>query len=304
MMLMQRNLAQVDTTATVHETAVIGEGTTVWGNSYIGKGAKIGKHCTIGRTVEIGAGVTIGDNCKIEAGAQVHPGWTIGDNVFIGPCAVFCNDNDPQAVRGADNPFEPLFGYVWDGATICANCTIIGGITIGEKAKVWPGAVVTKSIPEAHSAVIPAAENKLRFVPDDEVDECIQQIAEKQFRMKQIENASKFIRLLYGRRLAKEHNNLSGETEDIIRKLGMHPELRKKLRYGYRGRTEAPVDTYEEQLAKAEARLKRLENPSWFACGFYPERVRDEYNGILDEIDVLRKKLGLPMDMRLRMAIR
>ena len=162
MMLMQRNLAQVDTTATVHETAVIGEGTTVWGNSYIGKGAKIGKHCTIGRTVEIGAGVTIGDNCKIEAGAQVHPGWTIGNNVFIGPCAVFCNDNDPQAVRGADNPFIPLNGLVGAGVTICANCTIIGGLVIGDNAKVWPGAVVTLDVPAQHSARAIPAENKVR----------------------------------------------------------------------------------------------------------------------------------------------
>jgi NDP-sugar pyrophosphorylase family protein len=152
----------IDPTATVHATATVGRGTKVWGNAYIGPGAVVGEDCTIGRTVEIGAGVVIGDRCKIEAGAQVHPGWTLAAEVFVGPCAVFCNDNAPQAVRPPDAPFVALQGLVGRGAVVCANCTIIGGLSIGAGAKVWPGATVTNDVPEAHSARTPVAVNKER----------------------------------------------------------------------------------------------------------------------------------------------
>jgi carbonic anhydrase/acetyltransferase-like protein (isoleucine patch superfamily) len=155
-------LAYIDPTATVDATATVGRGTKVWGNAYIGPGAVVGEDCMIGRTVEVGAGVTIGDRCKLEAGCQVHPGWTLADEVFVGPCAVFCNDNAPQAVRPTDAPFVPLQGRVDAGAVICANCTIIGGLTIGAGAKVWPGATVTGDVPAAYSARTPVAENRER----------------------------------------------------------------------------------------------------------------------------------------------
>jgi UDP-2-acetamido-3-amino-2,3-dideoxy-glucuronate N-acetyltransferase len=155
--------AYIDPTATVHPTATVGCGTKVWGNAYIGPGAVVGEDCMVGRTVEVGAGVVIGDRCKLEAGCQVHPGWTLAEEVFVGPCAVFCNDNAPQAVRAPDAPFVPLEGRVGAGAVICANCTIIGGLTIGAGAKVWPGATVTGDVPAAYSARTPVAVNKQRL---------------------------------------------------------------------------------------------------------------------------------------------
>jgi len=259
-MLAQWNLAMVDTTATVHETAIIGEGTTIWGNSYIGKGATIGKHCTIGRTVEIGAGVTIGDNCKVEAGAQVHPGWTIGDNVFIGPCAVFCNDNDPQAVRGADNPFVPLNGLVGAGVTICANCTIIGGLIIGDNAKVWPGAVVTRDVPAQHSARAIPAENKYRE-PKQVACEC--KSCDETPTGKQVDEF---------KRIAV---NLIMENLELT-----------------------------QQLIEKEKRVKQLSDPSPWACMTRGHDIETEYNKLLDEIFAIRKKLGLPPELRNRMWIR
>ena len=160
--------ARIDPTATVHETATIGEGTKVWGNAYIGRGAIIGKGCVIARSVEIGPNVVVGDLCKIEAGAQVHEGVTLGEGVFVGPAVVFCNDNDPKAVRTPDDPFVPLETVVEDGAVICANATLIAGLRIGRNAKVWPGAVVTSDVPAVHSARSVPALCKPRRVTDHE----------------------------------------------------------------------------------------------------------------------------------------
>ena len=137
----------VDPTACVHPTARIGAGTKIWGNAYVGRNAVIGESCIIARNVEVGPNVVIGDRCKLESGCQVHEGWVLGDGVFIGPQAVLCNDNDPKAVRTAENPFTPLAAVIEDEATVCANATLIAGLTIGARAKVWPGAVVTRDVP-------------------------------------------------------------------------------------------------------------------------------------------------------------
>lgn len=130
----------------------IGEGTVV--RDYVNLfGCKIGKNCKIGAYVEIGRGVVIGDNCKIEAYAFIPPGVTIEDDVFVGPHACFTNDRHPSAV----GEWEITPTMVKRGASIGANATIICGITIGEKALVGAGAVVTKDVPPGATVVgIPA----------------------------------------------------------------------------------------------------------------------------------------------------
>lgn len=120
----------------------IGEGTVV--RDYVNLfGCKIGRNCKIGAYAEIGRGVVIGDNCKIEAYAFIPPGVTIEDDVFVGPHVCFTNDKHPSAV----GEWEVSPTLVRKGASIGANSTIICGVTIGEKALVGAGAVVTKDVP-------------------------------------------------------------------------------------------------------------------------------------------------------------
>lgn len=120
----------------------IGEGTVV--RDYVNLfGCKIGKNCKIGAYAEIGRGVVIGDNCKIEAYAFIPPGVTIEDDVFVGPHACFTNDKVPRAV--GEWGITPT--RVKKGASICANATVVCGITIGENAIIGAGAVATKDVP-------------------------------------------------------------------------------------------------------------------------------------------------------------
>ena len=144
--------AYIDPTASVHPTARIGRGTKVWGNAYIGRGAVVGRDCVIARAVEIGPEVAIGHGCKLEAACQVHQGVGLGNAVFVGPAAVFCNDNDPRAAREPEDPFVPKHTIVGDGAVICAHAVVIAGMTIAAGTKVWPGGVVTHDVPAGHSA--------------------------------------------------------------------------------------------------------------------------------------------------------
>lgn len=79
----------------------------------------------------------------VKNGVQVWDGLRIDDDVFIGPNVTFTNDKFPCSK--AD--FELLFTRVARGATIGANATILPGLTIGEKAMVGAGSVVTKDVP-------------------------------------------------------------------------------------------------------------------------------------------------------------
>lgn len=121
----------------------IGEGTRIWQFCVIMPGAKIGAGCNICAHVLIENDVVVGDNVTVKSGVQLWDGMRIEDNVFIGPNATFTNDLFPRSKE----PYQILKTIIKAGATIGANATIIPGITVGEKAMVGAGAVVTKDVP-------------------------------------------------------------------------------------------------------------------------------------------------------------
>lgn len=121
----------------------IGSGTRIWQFCVVFAGAKIGANCDICAQVLIENDVVIGDNVTIKSGVQIWNGIRIEDNVMIGPNATFTND----LFHRSKEPFQLLETIVKTGASIGANATILPGITIGEKAMVGAGAVVTKDVP-------------------------------------------------------------------------------------------------------------------------------------------------------------
>lgn len=121
----------------------IGEGTRIWQFCVVFAGAKIGANCNICAQVLIENDVVIGDNITIKSGVQLWDGIRIEDNVFIGPNATFTNDVFPRSKE----PYQVLRTIIKAGATIGANATILPGVTIGEKAMVGAGSVVTKDVP-------------------------------------------------------------------------------------------------------------------------------------------------------------
>ncbi len=124
------------------ENADIGENTVIRDYCNI-FGCKIGDNCKIAAFVEIQKNVSIGDKCAIEAFVFIPSGVTIEDEVFIGPNVTFTNDLKPRAV----NPdWKEIPTTVKKGASIGAGSTIVCGITIGKKAMVAAGSVVTKDV--------------------------------------------------------------------------------------------------------------------------------------------------------------
>jgi len=125
------------------QTQDIGENTNIWQFCVILKNAKIGSNCNINAHVFIENDVIIGDNVTIKCGVQVWDGITLEDNVFVGPNVTFTNDFLP---RSKQYPKEFLKTTIKKGASIGANSTIVGGITIEEYAMIGAGSVVTKNV--------------------------------------------------------------------------------------------------------------------------------------------------------------
>jgi len=121
----------------------IGENTNIWQFCVVLKNAKIGNNCNINAGVLIENDVIIGNNVTIKSGVQVWDGITLEDNVFIGPNVTFTNDFLP---RSKQYPKEFLTTTIKKSASIGANSTIVGGITIGEYSMIGAGSVVTKDI--------------------------------------------------------------------------------------------------------------------------------------------------------------
>lgn len=130
--------------ADVHSTS-IGKGTKIWQFCVILENAVIGKNCNINAQVLIENDVIIGDNVTIKPGVQIWDGTRIEDDVFLGPNCTLTNDLMP---RSKEYPTKFIGITVKRGASVGANATILPGVTIGEKAMVGAGAVVTKDIPD------------------------------------------------------------------------------------------------------------------------------------------------------------
>ena len=130
---------------------ILGQGARVFGfvNLY---GCEIGDESKIGTFVEIQRGAKIGRRCKISSHTFICEGVTIEDEVFIGHGVMFTNDLFPRATN-ADGSLQTADDWkclptlVKKGAAIGSNATLLCGITIGERAVVGAGSVVTKDVP-------------------------------------------------------------------------------------------------------------------------------------------------------------
>jgi acetyltransferase-like isoleucine patch superfamily enzyme len=114
-------------------------------------GCEIGDNTKVGSFVEIQRNARIGRNCKISSHTFICEGVEIEDEVFIGHNVSFINDKFPRAANedGAlqsDTDWKVQPTHVKKGASIGTGATILCGVTIGRKAVVGAGSVVTRDV--------------------------------------------------------------------------------------------------------------------------------------------------------------
>jgi len=136
-------------------------------------GCEIGDNTKIGTFVEVQKKAFIGRNCKISSHTFICEGVHVEDNVFIGHNVTFINDLYPRAATSegklqTDEDWEVVPTFVKKGASIGSSATILAGVTIGEKAIVGAGAVVTKDVPP-YSVVAGNPARILRKIDDKRV---------------------------------------------------------------------------------------------------------------------------------------
>jgi UDP-2-acetamido-3-amino-2,3-dideoxy-glucuronate N-acetyltransferase len=115
-------------------------------------GCSLGDGTKVGPFVEIQKGASIGRNCKISSHTFICEGVTIEDEVFVGHNVTFINDVYPRATAGegqlqTEEDWRVVPTMVKRGASIGSSATLLCGVTVGERAIVGAGAVVTKDVP-------------------------------------------------------------------------------------------------------------------------------------------------------------
>ena len=128
------NSAMIGHNAIIREKNVIGDNFKLWNNSVVDYG------CTIGSNVKIHCNCYIAQNTIIE------------DNVFIAPGVMIGNDFHPGCDFSKDC-MQKTSVIIREGAQIGLNVTILPGVSIGQKALVGGGSVVTEDIPAEMVAI-------------------------------------------------------------------------------------------------------------------------------------------------------
>ncbi len=115
-------------------------------------GCTVGDDSKIGTFVEIQKGARVGARCKVSSHTFICEGVVLEDEVFIGHGVTFINDRFPRATNPNGNlqteaDWKCDATLVKQGASVGSGATIMCGITIGEKAIIGAGSVVTKDVP-------------------------------------------------------------------------------------------------------------------------------------------------------------
>jgi UDP-2-acetamido-3-amino-2,3-dideoxy-glucuronate N-acetyltransferase len=124
-------------------------------------GCEIGDSTKIGAFVEIQKNASVGRLCKISSHTFICEGVSIEDDVFVGHGVMFINDRYPRSTAAGglqtEADWKVIPTRIRKGASIGSGAIIMCGVTVGARAMVGAGAVVTHDVPDdAVVAGVPA----------------------------------------------------------------------------------------------------------------------------------------------------
>jgi acetyltransferase-like isoleucine patch superfamily enzyme len=141
--------------ARIGKHSILRKGTLIYGDVTIGDYFQSGHYVVIRAKVEMGDYCTVLNHSALEGIIRFGTGVRImshvyipsrtwfGDHVFVGPGVTFLNERLP----GRSEPATPRGATLEDHVMIGGGCTILPGVTIGERSFVAAGAVVNKDVP-------------------------------------------------------------------------------------------------------------------------------------------------------------
>lgn len=131
--------------AIVYADVRIGADTVIGHHTLLRTGVRVGAETQLGHTLTVERESMIGDSVRCSPGSHITSSTHIADRVFLGAGVRTVNDKtltwrDPER---APMLVPPRFDL---GAKIGSGCTILGGVTIGERALVGAGSTVTRDV--------------------------------------------------------------------------------------------------------------------------------------------------------------
>jgi acetyltransferase-like isoleucine patch superfamily enzyme len=128
----------------IYAGSVIGSHLQTGHNVVIREQNEIGDHVSIWNNTTVDYGCVIGSRVKLHTNVYVAQFTIIEDDVFMAPGVTIANDPHPGCAFSAQCMRGP---HIKQGAQIGVNVTILPFVTIGERALIGAGSVVTRDVP-------------------------------------------------------------------------------------------------------------------------------------------------------------
>lgn len=132
----------LDPLASVHQSAVIGDGVSVGPFCYIGKGVRVGKNTIIESHCYIGENVSLGEDCRLYPSVKVLANCEIGNGVHLNSGVVIGSEGYGFEQVGTSHEKIPHLGKVIIeddveiGANTCIDRARLEVTRIGEGTKI------------------------------------------------------------------------------------------------------------------------------------------------------------------------
>jgi len=142
--------------ARIGEHGIVRAGTLIYGdvtigdyfqsghNTIIRAKVRMGDWCTVTNQSTLEGLIRFGNGVRVMSHVYIPSRTWFGDRVFVGPGTTFLNERVPGRV---DHGPTPRGATVEDDVMIGGGCTILPGITIGERSFIAAGTLVTRDIP-------------------------------------------------------------------------------------------------------------------------------------------------------------
>lgn len=130
--------------AIVYENVRIGDEPIIAHYAIIREETVIGDRFRMWNHAVVDYGCRIGHDVKLHSGVYLAQGTVLEDGAFMGPGSMTTNDRHPGSPHGKACLLAPV---IRRGAQIGAHATILPGLTVGPRAVVGAGSVVTRDVP-------------------------------------------------------------------------------------------------------------------------------------------------------------